>query len=355
MRIQNHVPHNLLVLTLVVACTCTGCRSSGWKMPGAGLFSWNRDPDPATLAGDTSQGEFALPESPASKYDPTAIVSSGTSSATGDAVAQATADAASAYGYTAANTSTPTAGSPTAANGYQTGPYQMSGFTSPATGQVPGAAATSANAALPSPYGGTYPASATVPPAVVSQSAAASAPQGPAASDIPLPNSVTNAMNQTAGGTYPGAVTPGATSSTSTAPVGTHGLPPVPTETASLPNPYAGLPQSPGSPSASGSAGLPSYPSLPPIGSAPAVGGSGTPASGSTVPTNALPAPSSALPPPSTALPSAPINRPSGYAPGTTGRPTKYDFSTGSGAGSGTSTGYALPPNTATGGGSLLR
>ncbi len=355
MKNQNRVPHYWVVWGLIVAFTCTGCRSSGWKMPGSGLFSWNRDPDPATLAGDASQDALTLPEGPANKYDPTAIASTGSSSATADAVAQATADAASAYGYTAANTSAPAAGTPAAANGYQTGPYQMSGFTNPTpsgAGQVQVPAPAAANTALPSPYGGSYPTAGTVPPAIASQPAVAPAAAGAAAADIPLPSSVSNALNQAAPAGLPAPQSPTGVVASPSPVIGNQALPPLPTETTppdagGVPRPGPALPD----PGTVNMAGVPTYPSLPPVGALPPVAGAGAAASGPSAPGAGLPAVSSSLPAPSSALPPVHGNRPAGYAPGTTGRPTKYDFSTSGSA----SSGYALPPNTAAGSGSLLR
>ncbi|GIX01063.1 MAG: hypothetical protein KatS3mg111_4395 [Pirellulaceae bacterium] len=420
-RIQ--LARTVAVVSVALTISCTGCRSSGWKMPGAGLFSWNREPDAATLAGKSADSELALPEGPASKYTPNAIASTAAGSPTADAVAQATQEAASAYGYQPsggpASATPPAMGTAAAANGYQTGPYKMaSGPTGPNVNYGPNGAATmpssvasappsyasspmatstntSPTAPLPSPYGGTYPPTATTPGA----NGTAPAPANNSTADIPLPSSVTQALApNTATPTVPPAPSaPGANTA-----VGGHAangslpsvaVPPVGASAAATGS-HAALPASPTNIGVVGASGYgtPTVPSttsptgvasgLPPLpttktpdaasGAVPNVNASnqatatadvphpgstphanGSPIAPATTPTypaiNSHPtsnASSVGLPP----LPEG--NLPKGYAPGTTGRATKYDFS-GSGAGGGSQS--SLPPNTATGGYPLLR
>ncbi len=293
-----------IVLGLVALVALPGCRSGAWKMPGSSLLSWGRKPDASTLSGEDELPQ--LPPSPAAKYDPGTIASVGAKNtpATGGSTNQGSG---TAYGYSAQTVSTPKTGLAAQANGYQTGPYQMG--TASTTGTAP--SGTTAAAGLPNPYGGSYTGTAGT-------SASAQAP------NIALPTSVTNTLATGSAASpagYPGASAPamGSAGTASSIPVG--------------------YPQSspasatPTMPSTTTTPDLPSYPSLPAGG----VGGTPSPSAyqGATTltPTD----------------PSAPAtaSAPAGFAPGTTGRSTGYDF----GAGSSNS----LPPNTASGSVPLLR
>ena len=233
----------MLSATLVLAISSTGCQT-GWKMPGASLFSWNKKPDPETLAG---KGPSVYPTSPATKYTPSTVASatnpSGTPTAnsgaptvgsmpanssgvsanqyaatmgnrgafspgsTPSATAPATAApvtpnspyggvAATANGYRAAGvpavSGAPNGGS-LATAGYATGPYATS--ATPNTG-------TNAPGVAPSAVPGSYPGQAVNP---------ATNPYG--ASNTYA--GVTSGMGSTAPGSIPGAPNYGATSNPS--------------------------------------------------------------------------------------------------------------------------------------------
>ncbi|MEO8271111.1 MAG: hypothetical protein ABI557_15425, partial [Aureliella sp.] len=166
--LQSRFGWSFLALAALAAST-SGCKSAGFSMPGKNMFSRNRTPDAATLAGNTKAP--SLPESPAAKYDPTAIASMGskpTSTPTG-----------SAYGG-----STIQPGQAAMANGYQTGPYSTAPKTTAPSGSV---ASTASSGALPSPYGGSYNGSST----------SLSTPStGSPTGDVPLPNSVAAALGK---------------------------------------------------------------------------------------------------------------------------------------------------------------
>lgn len=134
---------------LVAACASSvGCKS-GWKMPGASLLSWNRQPSAETMASNLNAPQ--LPTSPATKYTPTSVASaaSGSKSTAPTGAVNSTAPSAiSPY----STVSTPVNSSATA-NGYQTGPYSTG---SNAYGGNPGTSASSTPNASTSPYGGNY-------------------------------------------------------------------------------------------------------------------------------------------------------------------------------------------------------
>ena len=183
-RMQSRFGWSFLKLA-ALAATASGCKSTGFSMPGKNLFSRNRAPDAETLAGNNKASN--LPESPASKYDPSAIASLGNS--------PASTPAGSAYGV---GTTQP--GLAAAANGYQTGPYSTAPKTMPPATSV---ASTATSGALPSPYGGSYNGS----------SASLNTPStGSPSGDVPLPNSVTAALSKgpgTLGGYTPSATVGG--------------------------------------------------------------------------------------------------------------------------------------------------
>ncbi|MCA9158385.1 MAG: hypothetical protein KDA72_08665, partial [Planctomycetales bacterium] len=73
-RLQSRFGWSFLALA-ALAATASGCKSTGFSMPGKNMFSWNRAPDAETLAGNNKVP--TLPESPSAKYDPSAIASLG--------------------------------------------------------------------------------------------------------------------------------------------------------------------------------------------------------------------------------------------------------------------------------------
>ncbi|MEY4566950.1 MAG: hypothetical protein RLY14_1920 [Planctomycetota bacterium] len=128
----------MLSATLVLAISSTGCQT-GWKMPGASLFSWNKKPDPETLAG---KGPSVYPTSPATKYTPSTVAS-----------------ATNASGSTAANSNAPTVGSmPTNSSGVSANQYAatMGNRGALPSGSAPSATAPGSAAPITpnSPYGG---------------------------------------------------------------------------------------------------------------------------------------------------------------------------------------------------------
>ena len=130
-------------LAITVLGTSTGCKS-GWKMPGASLLSFSRQPSEEILA---SQGpSLDYPTSPAMNHTPMQLASADKGAKTG-----------------AANTPGGT-GIPNLAansNGYQIGPYGMSGRATTPNTSGTGAPKTSlASTALGTPgMGSTVPAS----------------------------------------------------------------------------------------------------------------------------------------------------------------------------------------------------
>lgn len=340
-RLQFRFGWSFLALA-ALAASASGCKSAGFSMPGKNMFSRNRTPDAETLAGNNKVPN--LPESPATKYDPSAMASLGskpTSTPTG-----------SAYGGGATQP-----GLAAAANGYQTGPYSTAPKNMPPAASV---ASTAMSGALPSPYGGSYNGS----------SASLSTPStGSPTGDVPLPNSVAAAMSKgpgalggytpsaTVGGSlpaFPGAAAAPALPGATTMPVGyaSNAQTPAATSAYQLPTgPGAGhTPAFPASNSytstpvatVGSTSGLPSLPSAspPPTASGSQLASPATPASGGSTASSAYQG--------STTL--------SPYSPGSTGRSTSYDFSGGNagGASTGPSATGTSPLGTSTGpGGSL--
>lgn len=322
-RLQSRFGWSFLALVALTAAA-SGCKSTGFSMPGKNMFSWNRAPDAETLAGKDKGPN--LPESPAVKYDPSAIASLGSK--------PTSAPAGSSYG-----TGTTQPGLAAAANGYQTGPYSTASQSMPPATSV---ASTTTSGALPSPYGGSYNGS----------SASLNTPStGSPTGDVPLPNSVTAALSKgpgTLGGyapsatvgsslpAFPNAASAPALPGATTMPVGyaNNAKTPAATSAYQLPN-SPGAAQAPAFPASTNYAstpvttvgsttGLPSMPaaSLPPA------------TSGSQLTSTAIPAGSgsatSSVYQGSTTL--AP------YSPGSTGRSTAYDFSGGNAGTSATGT-----------------
>ncbi len=282
---------SFLCMLAMAASLTTGCRSTSWKMPGASWLSGNREPDAATLAGTEEIPE--LPVSPATKYSPSNVASAGapnrgTSPGAGNSI----------YGYTAQTVATPKAGLAASANGYQTGPYQV-GSTSPANTSSP-------YGGLPNPYGGTYagPSGPTQTPDVsVPSNSPPSSASGLAGSSFTPPGAYPGVQ-----GGYPNSQSPSAA-----------GL--AQGSTPSYPSAAAGA-----VPPVAVNNGLPDYPSLPtsPLNSSAYQGnttlGTGPTATGS--------AGGTSLSSGTTAGASPAIAPTGGYAPGTTGRNTTYNFGT---------------------------
>ncbi len=335
---KSHTRYGLTLLALAaIATSSMGCRSSGFSMPKMKMFSWNRTPDAATLAGNTRPA--GLPESPAAKYDPSAIASAkGNSNST---------SAGSVYGYGATGNATAAIpgvaaqpGLAASANGYQTGPYQLAPktATTPATSVASTATTgTLPGGSLPSPYGGTYTGSSSTLQTSPNTGTTAK-------TDIPLPSSVTAALNKGTTG-----VAGSAGSGLPALPGATAGMTSL--STPALPAGYANNPsgQTPASTSAyqmmpSPPAYAGSNPYAPSIPTA-TVGSLGGASTGTSIP----PAPSALT----TGLPAFPNQSSTAaassayqgattlgtvYSPGSTGRSTSYDFSGGQGATTASST-----------------
>jgi hypothetical protein len=355
-----------LLALVVVSAPSAGCSSSKFSMPKMSMFSWNRKPDAATLAGNTQPA--GLPVSPAAKYDPSALASTTGKSST------STTGSAYGYGATGNGTGGALAGQTTqpgqsglaaSANGYQTGPYQLAPKTGAApattvastatTGMVPGGG-------LPSPYGGTYTGATS-----------GTIPGSTSKSDVQLPNSVMTALNtgtsaspagfgSTGLPALPPATVGGSSTSTPALPVGYSSTIGAPTSASTsayqMPSPsnYTGssttLPSLPGmqtgSPlgtptSGANPSGLPAYPNQP----------SGSAAS-ATLPSSTT-LPSSATLPSSTSSAYQGATTLGTFSPGSTGRSTSYDFSGNAGATSSGSTSSLPSGGSPTGGSSLLR
>lgn len=329
-----------LAVIIMIACCFSGCRSQtwsmpSWKMPGSSFFS-KREPDAATLAGKS--GVPQLPESPAAKYTSENLVAGGRMP--GTAVGGGTTPA----GGFPAQTGLSAQGLAAKSNGYQTGPYQMSGATS-APGSQP---APNIGYNAPNPYStaSTGGANATMPGAGGQGAGAMNAGALGAGSRMPNPYGGTfgNATGTLAGGLQ----------------MPSNGLPPNTASTA--PNPGA-FPPIPGYPSTPAVAGV-SY-SEPSLGMLPAIPSLGTNAStaGSmgSAPQGITPQGIGAgiAPPPAPAMGAvAPAGSAEfggattlpGFAPGTTARSTAYNFGESSGATASPSTRptFTLPPNSAT-------
>lgn len=314
----------LLVALAIGTAGAPGCKSLSWK-PGGKLFAWNRQPESESLA---------LPESPATKYSPDAIASIGSQSGPQSAAAGTGSAPSTAYGYSSGSSAV---GLAAKANGYQTGPYQVGG-AKPAAETATAGGSSSVN-----PYGGSYGKLAT--------GTAGSSSTTPKTPDISLPSSVQAALaaNKTSPANQPNTqVTAGTKAGLPTIPVsGTNSAyassslpkyPQIPSQTGSAgstasrgsyqgtttlgQNPVAGLPV--GAPSAGMTAASNGMPA--------ASGVAGTTASSATASSATMTAPSAATP--SIASPNAytgevqkAVSATEAFAPGTTGRSTKYDFS----------------------------
>lgn len=320
-RLQSRFGWSFLAIA-ALAASASGCKSSGFSMPGKNLFSWNRQPNATTLAGNSKVPN--LPESPAAKYDPAAIAST-TGKASGT-------PAGSAYGYGATGSGATQPGLAASANGYQTGPYPLASNSAP---PATSAASTATTGSLPSPYGGSYSGSSAS-----LNTASTAAPK----SDVPLPNSVAAALGKG----------PAATAGYTSAPSLGSGLPAFPNSAGSPPLLGATAPptsygSAPGIPATTSAYQLPPGPNAsgvpaftasntytsPPVSTAgTAAGVPALPAIGvaATQPTTPSHATSPALPPSGGSAASSAYqssNTLSPYSPGSTGRSTTYDFSGG--------------------------
>ncbi len=334
------------VLLWVFLGSSVGCRSTSRWSP----TSWfaNREPDASMIAGRADAS--SLPTSPALNHNPTALASNfsaGGKASSNSTIApnslasqvagNGTGQGGLAYGNPPAGGAMPESGGLASrangfqAGGYQTGPYGMSAPTggssySVPTAQAPAIAGISApdvasnpQGGFPSPYGGSYPMSSTPAPGGMASNAGYSG--SPAASIPP----------STGGSGF---------------------------SSASLPD-YPSIPVLSVSAKSDQSTNVSAYPSqasassggfdagvlpIPPLNSAGASAPTGV-AVGAQQGSNTLP-PSAYQSAPSTG----------GFAPGTTGRSTNYNFGVGGGSnGNQSSSSFGLPPNTATGSSTLLR
>ncbi|MCC6510047.1 MAG: hypothetical protein IT423_13150 [Pirellulaceae bacterium] len=349
-------------LLIVLSLAAPGCKS-GWKMPSpSSMWPWGRQPSAEALAGTPPKPTL---ESPASKYTPNSVNSVAAGAPTKSATTAVPGPAVSMPGGSLASTK-PTYGGAANANGYQTGPYGMSGLSASASTSAGGgynsAVTTASTPTTPGPSstgfpGGSYVPqsayagtaglpSATMPAATTPNVANPYAPptsspmQPPAAmASMPLPPipGTTNPVTHAGGSSMPNA-TPGMGSSM---PSYQPGMPSLPTGSGSATGPgfsTVGFPQGTSAPPASaGSMSLPpsSYAGGVPLNSGvPAQGGTGADT----------------------------------YRPGTTGRTTTYNFGSGSttvpvnsnsygpsqtsipvpGSSGGGYGSFQLPPNTAT-------
>jgi hypothetical protein len=285
-RVSNWV--RLGVFAAVVAGTQTGCKS-GWKMPGADMFSFTRKPSESTLSGGPTVSMTPTTQSPALKSTPSPIQSTalggtrpspyGASPAGATAGVPGAGAAATANGYTTGNYATnPTRPTP-GANPYgaPVGPTSQPGF---------GTASSMANAGAPA-----YGAPAYGAPAYGAPSAAPG--YGPGLPPPSHPAGAHSAMPMAgsippAGGGYVAQATVPPTS------YGVPGYVPAGNSVNATPAGY------------SSNVNLP--PSMPPTSSMPI-------AYGGTQPPNTAPAGSQQF------------AAPSSYRPGSINRSTSYDFS----------------------------
>jgi len=335
-RLPNWI--RLGMVLAVIAGTQTGCKS-GWKMPGSDMFSWTRKPSESTLAGtgpSIAMPSAGTPTSPSTKSSPTPINSTALnntkpSSPYGQGVTSPYGQP-SAPNATNALGSVPGAGTAATQNGYSTGNYATTpqrpmGGTAPNYGVPGGPAPTGNNQLAQNPYG---------------QSAYGLPPNGPAAGGP-------TAGGLVAGGPVPTGPVPGGPTA--------YGAPqgyPAPTRSVAGPN---SLPPT----------GSVAYGMTPPP-AAPGVVPNGIPntnayvpnAGTNSVPTNMVSYGAGSLPPslpPASSMPNAygggaapsvpTYTGPASYRPGSTARPTSYDFSNQAPAG-GTAPGAAGYPRSAT-------
>ncbi len=281
MPVAYPLPSRLTIAAcLALLLVSSGCKSLSWKP--SSLFSWNRAPEESMYAGPAIT---EVPTSPATQHTPNAIAATGTTNA------GIAAQSGSAYGYSPQTSSSPQAGLAAQANGYQTGPYQMTSATrQPTTTAVASPQNPGSAGGLPNPYGGTYTGSVGTPSV-----GTATLP------NIQLPNSVNQAIEaqRSAPANYPSIPLPGSSMPQVTSPAATTGT---------LPN--VSMPS------------IPTYPSA-------SVGQTGTAGGTGTVPTSSAyqgvaggqGGVSATL-----NLPTGTPAQPASFTPGTTGRTTQYNF-----------------------------
>ena len=325
-RLPNWI--RLGMVLAVIAGTQTGCKS-GWKMPGSDMFSWTRKPSESTLAGtgpSIAMPSNGAPTSPSTKSTPspinsTALNNTKPSSPYGQGVT-------SPYGQPAAPNAAgglanaPGAGTAATQNGYSTGNYAttpqrpMAG-AAPSYG-APGTPVPGVNNQLAqNPYG---PSGYGVPPnGAVAAGPAGVAPSAGGPTAYGAPQGYPVPMQSVAG---PNSLPPaGSVAYGATLPPAAPGVVPngIPNTNPYVPN--AGANSVPMNTVSYGAGSLP--PSLPPASSMPNAYGGG-------------------------AAPSVPTyTGPASYRPGSTARPTAYDFSNQAPAG-GTAPGAAAYPRSAT-------
>ncbi len=350
MRCKIVTARNLLICGLIATTTASSGCKSGWKMPGASMFSWGKKPSEETLAGKGPT--TTLPTSPATTQTPSLLAGAGSKTTQAKPSPYATATrptspgspvtASLASGNVQAPTAWPSAnpnqapagmGTAATANGYTTGPYNTYAQSNPyaSAGTTYGTAAQTAPNAMAANYGAP---NVSMPPATQPgygiQSANSTGLQARTVSS-PI-NSATAATNpaftapQQQQFAQPSAMPNAVPSSSFAMPSMT-----TPSAPSAAPNQFA-MPSQP----AAGASAFPTTPTsvgaIPTTGYTP-VGPSSTAALPATTTNNFSAAPTA-----------------TGFRPGSTQRATGYDFSGSNGAtntASGTSSpGYQLPPST---------
>lgn len=334
MQIGTYTPFRIVcILTLAASFALTGCKTGAWKMP---KFSWNRDPSATTLAGNETP---KFPESPANKYTPSTIASVGAGTSNGTS----SGNKATSNGYTGQASSTatqPTAGMAANANGYKTGAYTF-GQKSDTTGSQSNSNITGNVATGPNPYGGSYAGmNSTKQVDQTAQNGVKSALTNyPGNYSTPSVPTGYGAVPQSSGSAYGGTSSPPVTNypltnaNNSTAP-NTYTSAPYPNQSLpAIPSPgtiVTGVGQPNSQPTGQAQQfGVPNYP-----GTIPMDPTQGQPSSGFATTNQSISEPTS--------------NRYSGvYQPGTTARPTTYNFGNVAPAQATTPSTPTLPPNTA--------
>jgi S-DNA-T family DNA segregation ATPase FtsK/SpoIIIE len=356
---------------MVASLASTGCSTGGWKMPSSKMFSWGKKPSESTLAGSSSPAP-TYPTSPATTQTPNALASAATKNAVpsmqgmpmGPTTSMPMGQSATATPPTSVpGYAPPNPGAAAMANGYATGPYNTFGQA--------GAAAALANNGVPARPMGTAPGMTPgmpMNPGMPMMAGAGTQPPVGFAATMPantsstpgLPSSQSyGAASPAAYGGRPGTVASAAMPSAGTPPLGTTGMAgmAMPARPAAPPGNFAGVAQTsaPNSPPQVGPpAGAPNFPaSMPangnfyaPVGASAVPSGlaqaapSQSPAGismpgatpGMTVPTyhgapapggfTQVPAQTAGYTNPQAGIPATTA----AYRPGSTSRPTGYNF-----------------------------
>jgi hypothetical protein len=149
---------------IAVTVGSTGCKT-GWKMPGASLFSWTKKPSAETIAG--AGPSMTTPQSPALSQSPSLVAGANRPAAPKANMYMPTAvptPQTAPTGYAAA---TPPAnpyagmGGAATANGYATGPYNTYAQSNPYAAASAGAPPASAYAQAPMGQAAARPVAAT--------------------------------------------------------------------------------------------------------------------------------------------------------------------------------------------------